>query len=335
MSVTIEEIARLAGVSKTTVSRVINDKPDVSLETRERIRALMSEYDFQPNVFAKAISLQKSHNIGLIIPHEVDYIFSNQFYVEVMRGVSTAVEKEGYHLLLCYLHSGNFVDIYKQKKVDGFIVMSPGEPHQNIIESLKLAEAPFVSTARISAEDHAGYVDIDNYSGALMAMNHLLSLGHRKIAFIGKPSLRSSLDRLRGYRDGLAQSGLPINPAWERISSSSSIDGGYDTMKEILGATELPTAVFLTNDVMAMGAIKAIQDFGLSVPTDISVVGFDDVPLARYISPPLTTIRQPAYEKGIEAIKLLIEYLASGQMPAERILPIEMVVRESTAPPKA
>lgn len=334
MSVTIEEIAKLAGVSKTTVSRVINNRPDVSTQTRERILALMTKHDFQPNVFAKAISLQKSYNIGLIIPHEVDYIFANQFYVEVMRGVSTAVENEGYHLLLCYLHSGNFVDIYKQKKVDGFIVMSPGEPHQNIIESLKDANAPFVATARVTSEEHSAYVDVDNYYGAQLAMEHLVSLGHRKIAFIGKPTLRSSLDRLHGYQDTLKKYDLSVSEEWQRISKSSSIEGGYLTMNEILNSGTYPTAVFLTNDIMSIGAIKAIQDRGLSVPEDISVVGFDDVPLAKYTTPPLTTIRQPAYEKGIEATKLLIQYLATEKMPPEKILEIELVVRESTAPPK-
>jgi LacI family transcriptional regulator len=331
MSVTIEEIAKLANVSKTTVSRVLNNKPDVSPGTRTRILALIAEYDFQPNVFAKAITLQKSHNIGLIIPHDVDYIFSNQFYVEVLRGVSTAVDRHGYHLLLCYLHGGNFVNIYKQKKVDGFIVMSPGSPHQNIIESLKRVGAPFVSTAKISAEEEMVYVDVDNFLGATLAIEHLVSLGHRRIAFVGKPALRSSLDRLHGYQHVLEQAGISLDEELVKIAPSSSIDGGYQTTMAMLTGKKIPTAMFLTNDVMAYGAVKAIQDSGLRVPEDISVVGFDDVPLALYTTPPLTTVRQPAYEKGDTAADLLIQYLDEGQIPESRILEVELIIRGSTA----
>lgn len=334
MTITIEQIAELAGVSKTTVSRVINNKPDVNKKTRARILELMQVHDFQPNVFAKAISLQKSHNVGLIIPHEVDYVFANQFYVEVMRGVSTTVESDGYHLMLCYLHSGNFVDLYKQKRVDGFIVMSPGEPHQNIIESLKVAHAPFVSTARISAEEVSPYVDVNNFKGAQMAMEHLIALGHHRIAFVGKPTLRSSLDRLRGYRETLDRHNIQVREAWTKISRSASFAGGYQTMLELLDEGEYPTAVFITNDIMSIGAIKAIQERGLKVPDDISLVGFDDVPLAQYSTPPLTTIRQPAYEKGIAATKLLIRYIETEEMPQSTILDIELIVRESTAPPR-
>src|SRR5512140_2631496 len=160
MKITIDEIAKLAGVSKTTVSRVLNKKPDVDPATRERILALISEYDFQPNAFAKAISLQNSRYIGLLVPHKAAYIFSNSFYTEVMRGVSTEVDSCGYYLLICYAHEVNYLDIYKQKRVEGFVLLSPGSYHKGIIESLKTEQVPFVSTAKVTNEEMV-YVDID------------------------------------------------------------------------------------------------------------------------------------------------------------------------------
>ncbi len=329
--VTIEEIARMAGVSKTTVSRVINKKPDVNPQTRKKILDLITVHDFQPNVFAKAISLQKSYNISLLIPHAADYIFSNQFYVEVLRGVSTYVDQTGYFLLICYPHDQNFVDMYKQQKVDGFIVISPGTFQHNIIQALERINAPFVSTAMMHGEENMIYVDVDNVHGAILATEHLISLNHKRIAFVGKPVLTSSLDRLNGYRITLNKHHIEVDPELIRISETSSINSGYAEVKQLMQLEKRPTAVFLANDVMAIGAIKAIEEVGLRVPEDVSVVGFDDIQLAQYASPQLTTIRQPAYEKGVRAAEMLIEYLENNKEPKTVIMDVELVVRDSTA----
>lgn len=328
---TIDEIAKLAGVSKTTISRVINNKPDVSSETRELVLSLIEKHDFQPNAFAKAISSQKSNNIGLIIPHEAEYIFSNPFYVEVMRGVSTEVDKRGYYLVLCYPHDHNYVDIYKQKRIDGFILMSPGSFHKNIIESLMEVEAPFIATAKIPGAKDMIYVDVDNCYGASLVMEHLISLGHRKIAFIGKPTLTSSQDRLDGYRKSLKEHKIQCNEKHIRISENSTISGGYNEMLSLIDCDDRPTAVFITNDLLALGAISAIKEMGLRVPEDISVVGFDDIPLAQHISPALTTVRQPAFEKGVKAARLLIQQLEKMKKPKSVTLDLELIIRKSTA----
>jgi len=327
----IEQIAKLAGVSKTTVSRVMNNKPDVNPETKKKVLETIKQYKYQPNAFAKAISLQKSNNIGLIIPYEADYIFANQFYVEVLRGVSTELEKEGFNLQICYPHDHNFVDIYKQKRVDGFILMSPGSSQHFIVESLTELDAPFVSTAKIPSEKKMVYVDVDNYYGATLVLEYLLSLGHKKIGFIGKPYLTSGLDRLQGYKDTLEKKGIAFNENLVKIAESGSIKGGAEAMFELLEHNDSLTAVFCSNDLLAIGAISSIKQKGLKVPEDISVVGFDDIPLAKYMGPPLTTIRQPAYEKGIEAAKLVIRYLEKKKKPKSVILDIELIIRESTA----
>ncbi len=332
MKMTIGEIARLAGVSKTTVSRVLNEKPDVDPATREKILALIDEYSFQPNAFAKAISLQKSHYIGLLIPHKADYVFSNPFYTEVMHGVSTQVDRCGYYLLLCYAHDANYLDIYRQKRVEGFVLLSPGSFHKQIIDSLEKEGVPFVSTAKISDEDSMVYVDVDNHAGGAMLTEHLVSLGHQKIAYIGKPTLTSSLERLKGYHSVLEKHHLPFSEQWVFVTETSSIESGYDYTRRLLLKEDPPTAIFLANDVMAIGAIKAVQEMGLRVPEDISIAGFDDIPLASYSNPQLTTVRQPTYEKGSVSAQLLIDMLENQSQPQPKTLDVELIVRASTGP---
>ena len=331
MKITIGEIANLAGVSKTTVSRVLNKKPDVDPVTREKILALISEYDFQPNAFAKAISSQNNHYIGLLVPHKAEYIFSNSFYTEVMRGVSTEVDACGYYLLICYAHDVNYLDIYRQKRVAGFVLLSPGSYHKGIIESLKTENIPFVSTAKVTNEEMV-YVDIDNFQGGSLVMEHLVGLGHQRIAYIGKPTLISSIERMNSHRAVLEKHGLPYDPSLVLVTHNSSIEDGYEYTQALLKNPNPPTAIFLANDIMAVGAMKAIQQAGLRVPEDVSVAGFDDIPLASYSNPPLTTVRQPAYEKGAVATRLLIQSLEKQEVPFCNILDVELVVRGSTGP---
>ncbi len=334
-TLTIDEIARLAGVSKTTVSRVINNKPDVNRETRQRILSLIAEHDYQPNVFAKAISSQRSRNIGLIIPYEADYIFSNPFFVEVLRGISTASDQHGYSLLVSYAHAQDHVAVFKQKKVDGFIVLSPGALHHGLIDSLVRAEAPFVSTSRVAQEENMLYVDVDNRHGGVVAAEHLIGLGHRRIAYVGKPSLTSSQDRLSGYLDALACHWSPALDDLQLVAEGSAERHGYDAMQQLRDRAVQPSAVFLANDLMAIGAMKALAESGLRVPHDVSIVGFDDVPMAEYCTPPLTTVRQPAFAKGARATELLIQCLEEEEPPQSQTLSVELIVRQSTGQPAA
>lgn len=333
MTITIDEIAEMAGVSKTTVSRVLNNKPDVSPETREAILDLINKYDFTPNAMAKAITLHKSHSIGLLIPHEANYIFSNPFYVEVMRGVSTEVDKCGYFLFICYPHDQNYLEIFKQKRVDGFIILSPGSFHKNIIETLLTSEIPFVSTSKMTDEKEMVFVDVDNFKGAEIAMEHLIGLGHRRIAFIGKPSLVSSVDRFNGYMAVLEKNNIPLDQSLIRIADNASIQGGTAVTNELLDNPIPPTAVLAVNDLLAIGAIHAMQERGGRVPEDLSVVGFDDIPQAESVNPPLTTIRQPAYEKGVRSATMLVQYLEKKKKPRSQTLGVELIIRKSTAKP--
>jgi len=328
---TISEIAKIANVSKTTVSRVLNNKPDVNPETRKKIMSIIAEHDFQPNSFAKAISLNKSNNIGLIIPYSAEYIFSNPFYVEVLRGVSTEVDKSGYYLLLCYPHDLNYMQIYKQKRADGFIIMSPGDLHRNILNELIEAEVPFVSTAKLQLPNRImHHVDVDNKKGGILALNHLVELGHRKIAFVGKAKLTSSLDRLSGYKTVLSENNIEINDDYIHVAESSSLESGYEITRKLLNLDQRPTAAFYSSDIMAIGATKAAAEIGINIPDDFAIVGFNDIPMSSVLSPTLSTIHQPAFEKGVEATKMLILLLETGQAPMYKELDLELIIRESS-----
>lgn len=328
---TIEDIAEMAGVSKTTVSRVINHKPDVHPETRQKILDLIEETEFYPNLFATGKTSQKINHIGLIVPYTTSNILSNQFYVDVLQGVLNEVERRGYYLLFCNVHQTNYVEIYLQKRVEGFILLSPAVLHRSIIHELQDMNIPFISTAKVLDEPDITYVDVDNYRGAEIALQHLISLGHHKIAFAGKPGLTSNHERLLGYKDTLRKHNISIEEKYIQSVEISSVESGYEMMMRLLELEEPPTAVFSACDIMAYGAMNAIAKKGLKVPDDISVIGFDDIPLSRNMNPPLTTIRQPAVEKGSIAAGKLIDYLVNGKPLETRILDVELVIRDSTA----
>jgi DNA-binding LacI/PurR family transcriptional regulator len=251
-----------------------------------------------------------------------------------MRGVSTEVDRLGYFLFLCYPHEQNYLDIYKQKRVDGFVLLSPGSFHRGIIESLISLEVPFISTSKVPEEKNLVYVDVDNFLGATMVMEHLIGLGHKRIAFVGKPSLVSSVDRLNGYKATLTKYQLPIEDSLIKIADVASIQGGSAVMDEFLNMINPPTAVLLVNDMLAIGAIRAVQENGGTVPDDMSIVGFDDIPLAECIFPPLTTVRQPAFEKGKKAASLLIHFLEEKKKPKSQILGVELIIRKTTSKPR-
>jgi LacI family transcriptional regulator len=335
-NLTIDQIADIAGVSRTTVSRVLNNRPDVNRATRQRVLSLIEEHNYHPNAFAKAISSQKSHNVGLVIPYEADYIFLNPFFVEVLRGISTTMDRQEYSLLVSYAHGEDPAASFRRKKVDGFIVLSPGSLHHGLIESMQEVGAPFVSTSRLADQVNMTYVDVDNRAGGRLAAEHLLALGHRRIVYVGKPSLTSSHDRLQGVRDAFESRQLALADELIMEATGSTERHGYEAAELLLTRISEPTAIFLANDMMAIGAIKSLAEHGLRVPEDLSIIGFDDVPMAQYCAPPLTTVRQPAFEKGALAAQMLIECLEGEEcVPQSRTLPVELIVRNSTARARA
>jgi DNA-binding LacI/PurR family transcriptional regulator len=328
-NITISQIAEIANVSKTTVSRVINKKPDVSVKTREKIEGIIKQYDFTPNAFASAIHSKKSDTVGLVIPYDENYVFSNPYYSEIIRGVSSELKRARRHLMLVYSKDNDFTTLIRQKRVDGIIIVSPGRNHIPIIERLLEMDVPIVSTSRIPDISEVHCVALDDYKGACMAVGHLASLGHRRIGFINGPkTLASSMDRLKGYRDILGRHSISYDETIV-INGDTSIESGYSIMHELLKDQSL-TAVFAASDLMAIGAIRAITEYGLQVPHDISIVGFDDMPFSAYLNPPLTTIRQEAYKRGRTSGKMLIDLFAGKKVKMRSELPVELIVRNST-----
>lgn len=333
MKLTISEIARMAGVSKATVSRVLNDKPDVLPATRERIRVIMAQHDFQPNAYAKAISRQRSQTVGLVIAQDPDIVLANPYYAEIIRGAAQEARLHHYHLLLTYTADGDYDEAVRQKRVDGLLVISPPAHGYALADRLDALEIPFVATARLLDRPDILHVCNDDVDGARQAISHLAGLGHRVIGLInGLGDLASSADRLAGYREALAAAGLPF--CKERVvTGDTTIAGGYACMQALLQTEPGLTAVFVASDLMAVGSVRALEDTGRSVPADCSVIGFDDIPLAGFLHPPLTTVHQETYSKGQVALRLLLDRLAGRPVTSPIVLPCRLVVRQSTGPP--
>lgn len=331
MSYTLEEIARLAGVSRSTVSRVINHHPHVRPEVRERVWKVIREVGYHPHAAARNLATRRSQIIGVVIPETLPKVFSDPYFPAVLRGISDALAERGYHLMLSLLSPQQEEDFYQRALrghvVDGIIVLS-AQVTDPLIARAYRDGLPVVSIGRYPEEPGVSYVDADNLEGGRMATEHLLRLGRRRVATIAGPqTMAPGIDRLEGYRLALQAWGLSPRPEWIAEGDFTEA-GGYMAMRRLLPAR--PDAVFVASDLMAVGALKAIREAGLRVPEDIALVGYDDVELARYTDPPLTTVRQPIYDLGRIAVQLLLRQLEEGNREPQRvILPTELVIRSS------
>lgn len=331
---TIKDIARLANVSITTVSRVLNNKPDVSKNTKKRIEEIILNHDFYPNALAKGVSQGKSNTLGLVIPYKD--VFLNPFFVEVLKGVNDAANAAGYYILLCTPKNNgeSIVSIFKENRVDGIILASPRVDENPICELIK-EKVPFISTSKIPNIKGLNYVDTDSKKGTKLAVEYLISLGHIKIGFIGGPGhLASSHDRKKSFCDTINRNELPLKDEWQADGDYLS-ESGYECMEKLLSLNDPPTAVFASGDIMAFGAIQCLKDKKIEIPKEISIIGFDDVLYSGFIDPPLTTIRQYPHRKGYVAATRLIEILEGSNISRVReLLPVELVIRKSTGPLK-
>lgn len=329
---TIAEIAAKAGVSIPTVSRVLNNRPDVAPGTRERVEQVIRESGFIHSRVRNPLK-ESSGIIDMLIP-DLDTPYS----VEIVRGVEAVLERTELRLALSLAHgSPQFEQRWLAKVIDGatdgaILVLAHGQ--SNRLEMLFRHKIPFVVV------DHRGELGADvpsvgatNWLGGRMATEHLLSLGHRRIAIIsGDANLRCSRDRIAGYRSALEDAGIPIDP--ELIRPGGFIQQtGYEQTCALLDLPEPPTAIFAGSDTQAMGVYSALRARGLSVPDDMSVIGFDDVPIASIVTPTLTTIRQPLVEMGRIATTMLLRLIAEEPLDTMRVeLTTSLIVRESCAP---
>jgi len=330
MAITLEEIAKISNVSRSTVSRVINGDPNVKEETRQRVLAVIESVNFQPNLAARSLARGRTNVIGLVIPAGIAAIFTDPWFPQVVKGISTECNIQGYSVML-WLAEPEFerqmiTKILHSGLLDGVIVSSM-VIEDPIVQSLYESSMPFVLIGRHPTLD-IRYIDIDNVSGGFEATKHLINLGFEKIATItGPQNLIAGHDRFLGYQQALEEHHLPINPHLI-VKGDFSEKSGYEACLKLI--SQNPDAIFIANDTMAIGAFQAIQQAGLRVPDDIAIVGFDDIPQASTSSVPLTTIRQPTQQMGAVAVNALIESIHYPDSNLENtILPTELVIRQS------
>jgi DNA-binding LacI/PurR family transcriptional regulator len=334
---TIDEIARLARVSPATVSKVLNNRPYVSQATRERIERVIAETGFVPSQRARWLGQRRSFILGLLIPYTSDQLFADPHLLEIMRGIEAEAIVHEYNLLLSTAMAppeatSAFSRLLRGDVIDGAIVVETIHV-QPFAETLGRQPHPWVV---IGYPRHSAVaaVHADDYGGALAAMGHLLDLGHRRIGVISSgPGAYALEERMRGVAAALADAGLELDGAL-LAAGDLTIDSGERGAHELLGRPEPPTAIFALNDRMALGALRAARERGLSVPDDLSVVGFDDIFLSALLTPALTTIRQPGYQLGVAASAALFRLLNGAPEVESTVLPTELVVRGTSAPPR-
>lgn len=330
------DVAKKAGVSFMTVSRVINNKENVKEETRKKVLKAIKELGYYPNVLGRGLNINKTETIGILIPL-CSHLFSTQYYIELLRGVEQYCAEKGFGLLFYPRRdeSGNidYQQLFQERRVDGLLIIAPPLKDLQLLTLMK-KKIPFVV---IDGREAGGknkkivYVDADNIGGATKAVEYLIKLGHKKIAHIsGWNYVANGKDRLYAYKRTLKRNNINIREDYIVEGDFTEISG-YNAMKKLLELRERPTAVFAANDLMAIGAIKAIREKRLSVPDNISIIGFDDIPLASYAIPPLTTVHQPIFKMGYESAKILLK-LITTQKPkvGSQIMETRLVIRNST-----
>lgn len=334
---TINDIARLAEVSKKTVSRVINNSPFVKEETRARVQAVIAEHGFSPDPQARGLAFRRSFLVGMIYDNP-----SPNYVVNMQQGVLDAVRGSGLELVVhpCNRASPTFLSEVQgfvvRQKLFGVVMPPSVSEDDRVVEILKEADCPYVRIASVSLDTAACMVVTNDSRGAAEAARHLAELGHRRVAFISGPTtFRSSHERGRGFSEGLAEHGLALDATLTR-QGAYTFESGVEAAHSLLDMDAPPTAIFAGNDEMAIGVMKAARDRGLDVPRDLSIVGFDDLPMASRVWPNLTTVRLPIRDMGRMAAEKLtagLRGLDPATLDQPEVMP-SLVVRESTAGPK-
>jgi len=327
---TIREVAESAGVSYATVSHVINNTRLVSQETRERVVAAMAALNYRPNALARSLRQGKTNTIGLVLPDS-----ANPFFAEISRSIEDEAFKKGYSVFLCNTELDTqrelfYVDVLSKKQVDGIIFVATGDQADSL-DFLLRQNMPVVMIDRDVPKVEVDAVLTDNQLGGFLATHHLIELGHKRIACIAGPSsITPSAERIIGYRRALEQAGLSYDENLI-VRGDYHAQSGMEITHSILRMNPRPTAIFALNDLMALGALRAAAETNYSVPRDLAVVGYDNLELARFTNPPLTTIAQPKKEIGAQAVNLLVDRISQKSRPPNRlVLAPELIIRRST-----
>lgn len=327
----LKQIAQLAGTSPATVSRVLNNHPDVRESTRQRVLVVIQQANFRPNAAARSLAAGQTRVIGLVVLRNTARLFSEPYFPLLILGISSACNAYD-HSVMLWLSKPEYERqtigrITRGGAIDGVIV-STMRMNDPIVMAFKEDGIPVVLIGRSPQDAEISYVDVENYQGAVAAVEHLWRQGRRRIATITGPlDIVSAYDRYNGYMKALTDRDVAVDPALVVEGDYSEISGYY-AMQQLL--SQRPTAVFAANDSMALGALRAISQANLRVPDDIAIVGFDDIPIAAQSTPPLTTIRQPIEKAGAMAVEIMVDLVENpSHSPKRVVLPTELVVRNS------
>jgi LacI family transcriptional regulator len=331
-SLTIEQIAELAEVSRSTVSRVLNNHPSVRQSVRDRVLQVMEEYNYAPQAAARSLASSRTDTLGLLIPRSPARTLSDPFISTMIQSLTETCTSMGYFLMLAMVTADmepNFYNrILRGRHFDGIIMLS-SDIDDPVLPLLIKDHMPLVMIGSHPYFQDVISVDIENRAGAREGVAHLIGLGHRRIGMIcGQLEMDSALARRDGYRQALLEAGIPVDPAL-MVDGYYTEEGAYSAMRRLLSLPNRPTAVFASSDLMGVHAQRAIQDAGLVVPDDIAVVGFDDLPISAISNPPLTTVHQPLTEMGVTAVRLLIEQVRDHKRVSSVRLPTRLVIRGS------
>ncbi|GAC1659422.1 MAG: LacI family DNA-binding transcriptional regulator [Gemmatimonadaceae bacterium] len=332
--ITIRDVARSAGVSVATVSRVFNDSGPVHEATRRRIRAVAKRLRYTPNSAARSLSTNRTRTIGVLLPD-----LYGEFFSEVIRGIDQTAQGNGYHLVVSSSHNHR-ADIAAAMaamhgRVDGLLLMSPGIDARTLSANLAKTLPVVLLNCAVKGSTYDS-LNIANREGAYDLVRHLVKGGHRRIAIVqGAAGNVDARDRLRGYRDALRDAGIPRTPQWELAGDFTEVSG-FAAARALLTlpAASRPTALFAANDSMAIGALSALRENGIAVPGEMAVAGFDDIPIARYMNPALTSVHVEISELGARAVRMLVHAITHKNRHERHreTVPATLVVRRSCGP---
>jgi LacI family transcriptional regulator len=330
---TLEEVGKLAGVSRSTVSRVVNNQPGVKNQVREQVLQVIQETGYIPNPAARSLAANRTMMLGLVIPRSVATFFGDPYFSKLTQGIAQACYSHNYMLSLFLFYTKEdeqklLPHITQNSFVDGLIVQATTDTDP-IIPYLLNNSIEFIMLGSLSEMDpRMNFIDVDNNTGGYLATDHLIGLGHQRIAHIaGTLDNRAALDRKAGYEKAFTDQNIPIDPNLI-IEGDFTEESGYSCTKQLLKMK--PDAIFASSDSMAVGALRAVMEAGLSVPDDLAIVGYDDLPPATSTSPKLTTIHQPIRQFGINAVEMLIDIITNGNnLPHQAVYDTHLVIRQS------
>jgi len=334
LRVTINDIAKKAKVSPSTVSRVIADSPRISEATKEKVLKIMKEMNYHPNMIARSLVNRTTQIIGVVMPGMAEQSLQHPFYPELLGGIASMANKQGYKILLANVSTVDEErEMIKELTFGGItegLILLTSRDDNPTVEQLVKNNFPFVVIGR-TENPYVNWVDNDNFLIGYQLATYFIEQGHRSIAFLGySPGYRVTRDRLNGYKKALEEHDIPFDSRMV-IESKFISDNGYDLMKAFLAQGKSPTGVIACDDLLAFGAIKAIHQAGLRVPDDIAVAGINNVPLADYYNPPLTSVKINAFSLGTKAFEMLQTIMGSNiRSYNQAIIPAELVIRSST-----